>query len=246
MKTKTLVFLGTLVMLLPQAQANTTVLSDSTFSNVNWSSVSLLQFGAPAAVVSFGQVGAGGNPGSYMAFSATQGALNSIPQYNIVAGILGIALLQYNPSTQGAITGISFSTDLEGLSPSAGCFVNPFIEQNGKYFVTGQASTYVSGTTGWATLSGAISNPATAFSCYNALGQQISGGLDLTSTGGAITFGIGVEEGSGAPIYGNFGVDNISYTLTTTDPLPEPSTYAAAVMGFGMLVGIQQLRKRVK
>jgi hypothetical protein len=76
----------------------------------------------------------------------------------------------------------------------------------------------------------------------------------ISTTYGATTFGqltvyaagleIGDSNNLGAIIPATADIDSI--TVSNVTEAPEPSTYAAAIMGFGMLVGIQRLRKRAK
>lgn len=209
------------------------VLSDTTFNNSDWSSVSLpSSTGGTAGGISFGQINSGGNPGSFMSISVSQQTKNvGESNYALFAAIFG-SLLEYNPSTQGAITSVSISVDLEGLTSSDNSYVEPFFEQNGDYFYSVSPLIFLTGSSGWITYSGTI--PSGSIGDYNADEKYPDGSLNFTSSGGLITFGIGVGETSGSPIANVFGVDNIKYTLTTI-PIPEPSAYGMLSLGIGLV-----------
>ena len=176
-----------------------------------------------------------------MQLNVSQTSTNSGGGSDIFGGIQSSALT-WNPSTQGAITALDISVDWKGLSTGGSSYLNVYIFQNGLVYIDPYNSPFVGGLTGWNTQTGsAISSGDINF----AFGADASGSrnytpLNLSATGGLISFGFGVSEGSSGVISNSIGIDNFSVSVTT---VPEPSTYA--LFGLGALALLIATRRKV-
>jgi hypothetical protein len=244
---KTLLALAILAGLFNSAVADTTILSDSTFYNADWSSISLIPNpGEAPGVLNFNQVASGGNSGSYMQLNVSQTnpySINGV--YVINSGVFSSALI-WNPSIQGAISSIAITFDAMGLYSSGGSYFAPMLIQNGSMYTDDYVDPFIHGLSGWVSHSGAAILPG---DIVIDRGYDISTGnlnyqaLDLSATGGLISFGFGVKEGSGGIITNSVGVDNFSVTITT-GAVPEPSSYALFGLGALVLVIVATRRKQ--
>jgi len=98
---------------------NQVVFSDQTYADANWTIVN--SFG----LVSARQQATGGNPSSYRQV-ALFGGIPFVGQLNNT--------FVYNPSVQGAITGITYNMDLETLN-AAGAGYFALLAQNGNFYI---------------------------------------------------------------------------------------------------------------
>ena len=103
----------------PAARAGTFVFSDPNNVDANWTIVN--QFGLNAA----GSVATGGNPGSYRQIS--------ISGFTPFVGELNNTFV-YNPSAQGAITGITYNADFITLNATGSSYF-PLVAQNGNTYI---------------------------------------------------------------------------------------------------------------
>ena len=220
--------------------ANTTTIADTTFNNADWSSFSVIPApGEAPAIINFNQVASGGSSGSYMQLNVSQTSTDIGGGSDIFGGIQS-AVLTWNPSTQGAITSLDISVDWKGLSIDGSSYLNLFFIQNGLVFVDPNNFTFVGGETEWTSYSGSAIYPGAVYRGYHADGTYETSSLDLSATGGLISFGFGSCEASSGVITNSIGIDNFSVSVTT---VPEPSTYA--LFGLGALALLTVAKRKV-
>ncbi len=211
------------------------VFSDHTYADANWTIVN--QFG----LVSAGQVATGGNPGSYR-----QVALG-VGQNAPFVGQLNNTFV-YNPTAQGAITGITYNMDLETLN-AAGAGYFALLSQNGNFYIDNVHGGNAGANT-WLN-----QNIVLNLSDFALL--TVTAGVDafvidrtklpdFSATGAPITFGYEVAAGGAGFFTSITGIDNDPIILTVTPPVtsgvPELSTWAMMIAGF-MLVGMRLRRQ---
>jgi hypothetical protein len=91
----------------------------------------------------------------------------------------------------------------------------------------------------------------TSFTIFNGLGNVLFSSGDISvGTGNqsnlftvnlASTNGIGVKFG---PDSSNVGIDNIDFSFSSVSAVPEPSTWAMLILGFGLIGGAMRSSKR--
>ena len=223
--------------------ANTTTIADTTFNVSDWSSFSVIPApGEAPAIINFNQVASGGNSGTYMQLNVSQTSTNSGGGSSVFGGIYSSALT-WNPSTQGAISSLNFSFDWKGLSADGVGALELFYIQNGLVYTDPINFTFVAGETGWTTYSGSTIYPGAVYRGYHLDGTYEASPLDLSATGGLISFAFGDSEASSASsVTNSIGIDNFSVSVTTS-AVPEPSTYA--LFGLGALVMVIAARRKI-
>jgi hypothetical protein len=192
--------------------------SDGTFSDSDWT--------VPQShdLLAVGQVGSGGNPGSYR-----QTRISFNEQFDFAAN-LNLHFV-YNPSTQGAVTGLTLADDLITTNAMGGSYY-PLIRQAGILYddLSGQAN--------------ATSNVWLSHSRTLSLGDftRLDGGAgspNFTSTGSAIEFGYLAIVTGGGFFESDTGIDNYSLTVSAA-AVPEPSSLVLAVAGV-VIIGVARL-----
>jgi hypothetical protein len=198
-----------------KAYADTLVFSDGTFPDANWTLVD--NFGAGFV----GQVTTGGNPGSYRQTTLFVG--QNVPR----AGSLNTTFI-YNPSVQGALTGITYNLDLITTNAQGATYI-PLIMQNGSLFLDTNANDFANGSSNsW--LNHNIVLHLDGFRAFS--NGNISNVLpDFSTNGGAITFGYEVEAGGGGFFTSITGIDNDAITLNFT---PVTSGVPGPIAGAGL------------
>jgi len=222
--------------------AGTVVLSDTEFQPGNWTPVLLDQ--TSGVSVTFTQQTTGGNPDAYRQAAISAPAHAFGETFSLNAASFG-ALLTYNPSASGAISGLQFDYDVAeigytGFVLAAAGGYRPQLRQNGRiYFpVAGLAAD-----SGW--------TPFTYTSLNASDWQEINAGStlpDFSASGSTIEFGYRVllvrqcPNQLGCPAGVAFsGIDNYRVTITNADAganVPEPSTLAltaASLLSLGII-----------
>ncbi|PZQ56415.1 MAG: hypothetical protein DI570_20930 [Phenylobacterium zucineum] len=227
--------------LLFAAPAAATTFSDSTFDT---SGYVLGEYAGASVTTTLGQT-ASGNPGTALEGTYAAGGGN-------VAGTLFTALnssFVYDPSVSGAITSLSASLDryfapsVDGQPTNVGSYsLRVLAEQDGALY----QSIFTFGPFNmpggdWLTLSqtGILASDFKLFDPSNFGAAGTLTGLDFG--GSAITFGFamrsaGAVDGSGNPVSlpsaGVLRADNFRIDIAA---VPEPSTWAIMLVGFGVL-----------
>ena len=210
------------------------IFSDHTYADANWTIVN--KFG----LVSAGQVATGGNPGSYR--QVALGVGQNVP----FVGQLNNTFV-YNPTAQGAITGITYNMDLETLN-AAGAGYFALLSQNGNFYIDNVHGGNASPNT-W-TNENLVLNLSDFgqlhITAQNALVIDHTSLPDFSAIGSPITFGYEVAAGGAGFFTSITGIDNDPIILTVTPPVtngvPELSTWAMMITGF-MLVGMRLRRQ---
>ena len=177
---------------------------------------------------------AGGNPGAYLqVFDFSCGFVHNA----------NLSPFSWNPSTQGEITGVSFSSDV--MSRSAMAFLT-VLRQNGNFFV--RDVTYAYGADGWLTFNGPASNLGwcNLYPSWSAGGNFACGAaqVDFTSNGGLIDFGIASANSGGSVYSAEGGIDNFNLTLTTIPVVSTPEPASLMLLGIGFLGMLGVVRRR--
>jgi len=221
-----IVVLGACVLAAADASAvvvNQVVLSDQDYADSDWTIVN--QFG----LVSAGQQPTGGNPGSYR--QVALGVGQDVP----FVGQLSSRFV-YDPSTQGAITGITYRIDLETTNAEGAAYF-ALISQSGNYYLETQHTGNATPNT-WLTenivldLSDFVRftiSPAHTFVV------DANSHPDFSSNGSPMTFGYEVTAGGAGFFTSITGIDNDPIILTVVpSAVPEPSTTMLALLGAGV------------
>ncbi|MFI5459094.1 MAG: protein kinase [Isosphaerales bacterium] len=192
--------------------------SDGTFNDSDWT------IPRSNGLLGAGQVGSGGNPGSYRQtriFFNEDNDFSSNLSTNFVC----------HPSTQGAVTGLTFADNLITTNAFGGSYY-PLIQQAGVLYHDFSAQ------------ENATSNVWLRSSRTLNLGDftRLDGGAgspDFTSTGSAIEFGYQVVVTGGFFFESDTGIDNYSLTVSAA-AVPEPSSLVMALAGV-VIVGVALL-----
>jgi hypothetical protein len=201
------------------AQADV-IFSDGTFNDSDWT------LAQSHDLLAAGQVGSGGNPGSYR-----QIRISFNEQVDFAANLNSHFV--YNPSTQGAVTGLTFADDLITTNALGGSYY-PLIQQGGILYYDFSAQ------------ENATSNVWLHHSRNLSLGDftRLDGGVgspNFLATGSAIEFGyVAIVTGSGF-FESDTGIDNYSFTVgANSAAVPEPSSLVLAVAGL-VMIGVARL-----
>jgi PEP-CTERM motif len=231
------------------SSAGTVNFSDGTFSPADYDTAFVYQ-GDPANTATFSQCANCGDPsGTAMQLSLTE------PNG---AGGAAIGMINttftYNPSTQGTITSISASVDKQFFNPftvsnnvTFGNNFRPLIEQGGEFYAAAinDGFVFTSGLSDYR----AMSDPdltAANFVQYDP-STGLFGSAHPDFAGGLMLFGLMQSVGptvlaTPSPILANY--DNLGIGITSG--VPEPSTWALALLGFAGLgfVGYRNTKSR--
>ena len=195
----------------PAARAATFVFSDPNNVDANWTIVN--QFGLNAA----GFVATGGNPGSYRQISMTA--------FTPFVGELNSTFV-YNPSAQGAITGITYNADFMTFN-GVGSSYFPLIAQNGNVYIDNFHGFNAGGNV-WTNQNLVIDltqfGLLTVTPGVDVLNIDHTKQPDFSAAGSAITFGFENAAGGAGVLTSITGVDNdpITVTFTPTAAVPGP------------------------
>ena len=207
------------------AKVQAALFTDNTFNNADWTSTVLLL--GNGGSVSAGQVGSGGNPGSYR--SVTNSVNPAGASASIVHGYHLSPLMTYSFLSSGAIASMDFSFDHSVAGFDVG--VGLAIQQNGNVFYGGY--TIASGTP-WHTLS------ASGLHSSDFVGPP-GGVLDFSATALPIELGFLTATSNnpfGRGYSATIGIDNFSVNVTS---VPEPATLAVGLLCLG--VGMARRRR---
>lgn len=200
------------------------VFFDGTFNDADWTVPVSHDF------VGAGQVASGGNPGSYR---LTRISFNE--QFDFAANLNGNFL--YAPSAQGAITGLTFASDLMTPNLFGGSYF-ALARQAGVFYYDPSEPENASGNL-W------LHNSRTlGLGDFTRL-DGAPGSPDFTSTGAAIEFGYLVIVAGAGFFESDTGIDNYSLTVSAT-AVPEPSSILSLVLGLAGLTLSYGMRRRSK
>ena len=197
------------------------VFSDHTYADADWTIVN--QFG----LISAGQQATGGNPGSYR--QVALGVGQNVP----FVGQLNKTFV-YDPSLNGAITGITYNIDLETTNAEGGTYF-ALISQGGKLYLetmhTGNATPNT-----WLNENIVLDLADFALVRTNAQGNGLiidaNSHPDFSANGSAITFGYEVTAGGAGFFTSITGIDNDPIILTITPSVvPEPTRLTLLLLG---------------
>ncbi|MGN6849422.1 MAG: PEPxxWA-CTERM sorting domain-containing protein [Sphingomicrobium sp.] len=189
--------------------------------------------------VSYAQCATCGNPGEALQLVVT------VP----TSGKSDIGFLNnnftYDPSVQGALSGIYESEDKDLTTTSSGTFTTDFrslIYQNGNYYISGIPfpSFTGPGTTGYQTASGTLS--ANDFTLYDFLTFSFgTGHPDFSATGSNFELGIVFIGNNNSAATNTTEFDNLLFSLI---PVPEPSSWMLMLLGFSAIGMAARRQKR--
>ena len=210
------------------AKVQAALFTDNTFNNADWTTTVLLL--GNGGSVSAGQVGSGGNPGSYR--SVTNSVNPAGASASIVHGYHLSPLMTYSFLSSGAIASMDFSFDYSIATFNKQVGVGLAIEQNGNVFYGDY--TIVSGAP-WQTLS------ASGLHASNFTAPVFAGALDFSATAAPIKLGFlaaNSDDPFGPGYSATIGIDNFSVNVTS---VPEPATVAVGLLCLG--VGMARRRR---
>jgi len=204
--------------------------SDQTYADADWTIVN--QFG----LVSAGQQPAGGNPGSY------RQVVLSVGQNVPFVGQINRNFV-YTPSSQGAVTGITYNVDLETTNAEGATYFALISQNNNLYIET----THTGNATPNTWFNENIVLTLADFSLLkvsptNALLIDRNSHPDFSSAGSAIRFGYEVTAGGGGFFTSITGIDNDPIILTVT-PAAVPEHSILAIVIFGTAIGVLRLAR---
>ena len=227
---------GALVLLSITDVAGAQSFSDGSFAT-GWTTTTIVSSGGGA---SSAPLAVNGNPGEYL-------STNDFVFFGYTAGA-HISPFSWDPSTQGAITGMSVSYDYTATNNAMG--FGTLVRQGGLYYWSGAVGDYNApgGGTGWWSFSNA-NEPLSASSwcqVYGSFYTSFTCGaaqVDFSATGSQIDFG--VYTANSGYIYGaDGGIDNFRVDLTIASDVvatPEPGGILLLATG---LAGLAEWRKR--
>src|SRR5215467_8221788 len=233
-------FLAASTPIVPEASAavmSPVVFSDGTYADADWTIVN--QFG----LISAGQQPTGGNPGTYRQVALAVG--QNVP----FVGQLNKTYV-YDPSVSGAITGITYTIDLETTNAEGATYF-ALLSQNGNLYIetihTGNASPNT-----WLTENIVLDLADFALVRTNTQGNALivdpNSRPDFSVSGSPITFGYEVTAGCAGFFTSITGIDNDPITLTVTpSAVPEPTTLllvGTMAVGLGLARWRQWKRKQ--
>lgn len=211
--------------------------TDSTFNLADYTVVGPDKSNA-GITITYDQCATCGNPGQALQLIIT------VP----TSGMSAIGFLNnnftYDPSVQGAVSSIFESEDKNFTTTSSGTFGSNFrslLYQNGNYYVSGIPfpSFTGPGTTGYQTASGTLS--ANDFTLYNFLTLSFGvGHPDFSTSGTNFQLGIVSIGNNNSAATNESDFDNLLFSI---NPVPEPSTWALMLLGFGA-IGLATRRQR--
>jgi len=220
-----------------QGRAGTITFSDGTFNDSDWTSV-IQQWGNGGSVITT-PVASGGSPGAYLQVVTS---VNGGPPESTVVGAFFRVGAAYDPSAQGAITGIDYSeSDKMFIGSGDGQGAGAAVRQGGLvYCALDPAARFYAVTPTWT--SNSVSNlQASAFLVLGVPGSH----PDFSATGGPIDFEF--YRANSLPSYGSAysitaGLDNWSVTI---NQIPEPSAAVGLISmaTIGLIVCWHRRRK---
>jgi hypothetical protein len=225
-----------LVAVTSPASANVLIFTDPSNADANWTIVNQSGF------VSAGFQATGGNPSN-----------TSYRQITLSGTVMFVGELNntfvYNPSVQGAITGITYNADFETLN-AAGSSYFPLVSQNGSFYIENSHGMNASANT-WLN-----QNLVTDLTQFVLL--QVTNGIatfdftkhpDFSAAGSSIDFGYEAVAGGAGPFTSITGMANDPITVTFT-PLvsgsetPLPGALPLFAGGLGVFGLLARRRKR--
>jgi hypothetical protein len=202
------------------ANGSAQTFADGTFNNSDWTVIKIYDntVGLDATFTA-GQSASGGNLDAYQ-----------LTTHDYAQGGLLVAHLNngasYTPATQGAITSISFSYDLNSFANGASLAIaySGLLDQGGTYYYPSPLN--LISVNAWVSYA---QNGLTALD-FTALDGSTH--PDFSDLGAAMQFGFVTANGTaGGATHTASGIDNWAVTITE---VPEPATYE---LWFGVLLG---------
>lgn len=222
--------IGLLLLYVPCNAAGEVTFSDGTF-NLGDYNITTYSNLPPPDTVTLSQNTSGGNPGDFLAqnFSLT----GAVQGAEVVSALINKGWT-YNPSMEGAISGINFSIDKftsTTFTSEAGTLA---ALQDGKFYIFSVLGTVDVGA--WETIAKEGITASSGWEVVNLTNGIISPGApNFTPNGDPLSFGFAI--GATGTLSGVFtaGADNVFIGIT---PVPEPSgliTLGTVIFLFGLV-----------
>jgi len=220
-----------------RVDAGTISFFDGTFNDADWNNTKILDPGGTASFTAF-QVGSGGDPGSFQETNQTITSTDFIGVSHLNTGFT------YNPSVQGAITSVNFSSGQIEFSPLGGLEVgySLLLFQDNTYYIAASDNLNESSWTTFST-NGLTASSFTLDFAGDALPGPGPAEPDFSSTGDPIEFGFfSGNTPVGDSLTTSSGIDNLSITLNIQST-PEPASVMLLTGGLAILAFVKWLRR---
>lgn len=197
------------------ARAQSTIIADTSVSD--WS-VQIAANSSSGATAGVSEISTGGNPGSYLAVNISPPGPGDLNAMSFFTG------QSYSPQSQGPITSITFSADLENLSSGFDTVYFGLFQGGNQFFVSPPPFYTLSGTSGWLSESLSLTVAPNIFFSDSAPGLQPN-----FVNGGPIEFGIVTSVVGDLPPTISYGIDNLQVEIQSS--VPEPSEWMLMILG---------------
>ncbi|MDE2147131.1 MAG: PEP-CTERM sorting domain-containing protein [Burkholderiales bacterium] len=204
---------------------------DGTFNLANYSQLSYTT--DPTVTITASQLTSGGNPGDALSVQfAIPGGPVSLESYQ---GFVNTAFT-YDPSVQGPVAGIDFSSDRyvdygSVLNPLITTLSRPLLLQSGQAYLAPFLDPQVRSAWFTSAKSGLTAADFAGFD-FGTGAINAAAHPDFSAGGAPIEFGLAsrlllnLPTGLGAPLTAEYRFDNLAITLNPAATVPEPPTWA--------------------
>lgn len=234
-----------LLVALPTLPAAAYTVGDGFFDPADWSHEVRYDAGFSEVLETVAQSLSGGNPGAYRSVGYSM-TWSGVAVYGSVYVISRHLDFNYEPTTLGAITAVTYEEDQTRLSaawPDAKVAGTPVLFQAGKVFL-GPGFVFGPADSSW---SQRVFTDLVATHFAELDGMTIVAGShpDFSATGASISFGYARSNSYSFSSSISHGIDNWFFTVTSAPSIPEPAASAGLAAAVGLAwAGCRRSRPR--